>query len=179
MIQKQGYLIELKPEYLVEDFDRYAQSQEWFGRLKLRQVFKQFNPSKYRGISRDPLQPDVSLDQKINDLIMEIDGVEPTNVAARHRYRGILGEPDYDIYQEINSINNTDDILLSSVNDAEDIISLTDNPSKWEIIQVSRYSYVDKQKILGYDIGYWGGDHFSLIADVFVIPMWHPMNRSL
>jgi hypothetical protein len=28
--------------------------------------------------------------------------------------------------------------------------------------------------LLGYDIGYWRGDHYSLISDSFVAPCWHP-----
>jgi hypothetical protein len=28
--------------------------------------------------------------------------------------------------------------------------------------------------VLGYDVGYWSGDHFSLINDTLVAPLWHP-----
>jgi hypothetical protein len=171
MNQEQGYMIVLKPEHLVAEYDRYAETKEWIGSLRvLRHAFRHFHPAKYRGISRDPLQPYESFDQKINDLLMESDGEVPCNVAARRRYREILGEPKEDI--DLNS--DFDEKLLSSVNDANDILSLTDDPTKWEIIQIARTPSVNTQTTLGYDIGYWGGDNFSIIADVCVIPRWHP-----
>ena len=55
-----------------------------------------------------------------------------------------------------------------------EILSLTDDPSKWEIIRIAKTSRTNKQTTLGYDVGYWGGYNFSIIADVCVIPRWHP-----
>lgn len=67
-----------------------------------------------------------------------------------------------------------DEDLLKLLRDAVEVLSLTDNPSTWEAVHFSRCGASDLGKLLGYDIGYWGGDHFSLIAGTIVIPRWHP-----
>jgi hypothetical protein len=28
--------------------------------------------------------------------------------------------------------------------------------------------------LFGYDVGYWGGDHFLIVCDTVVAPQWHP-----
>ena len=58
--------------------------------------------------------------------------------------------------------------------DAEEVVSLTDDSSIWEIINVSRGNAGSVGTPLGFDVGYWDGDHFSLIADTIVVPRWHP-----
>ncbi|MGE5294175.1 MAG: hypothetical protein ACM3VT_05050 [Solirubrobacterales bacterium] len=54
------------------------------------------------------------------------------------------------------------------------IHGLLDQLSSWEIIHVQRDEFLVSDATLGFDIGYWSGDHFSLIADTIVTPMWHP-----
>jgi hypothetical protein len=82
--------------------------------------------------------------------------------------REILGEPDEDVDSQI------DEDLLPSVEDAQNVLSLVDNPIQWEIIHVTKADDIPASNTLGYDIGYWGGDHFSLIADSIIAPHWHP-----
>jgi hypothetical protein len=38
---------------------------------------------------------------------------------------------------------------------------------------VRRYFYESNDNILGYDVGYWAGDHYSIIADTIITPTWH------
>lgn len=42
------------------------------------------------------------------------------------------------------------------------------------VVQVRRAQFVDSAPVLGFDVGCWGGDHFSLICDSMVRPTWHP-----
>jgi hypothetical protein len=56
---------------------------------------------------------------------------------------------------------------------ASKILALTDTPSDYEILLVTRDEIAPKSQTLGFDVGYWGSDHFSIIADAMVMPRWH------
>ncbi len=57
---------------------------------------------------------------------------------------------------------------------AHRIFQCLEKPQEYEIIEVSREPFSDRYHFLGYDVGYWGNNHFSLICDTVVMPMWHP-----
>ena len=167
MSQDQGYMIVLKPGRLLERFDQEMTARgKGVGLRKRRQAFAHLEPERYRGLGRDRLEPDVSLDQSIVDIIAKVDRVIPTNVAARRRYREILGEN--------RDREDNDWELLESLEVAKEVMSLTDDPSEWDVIHVTRGPGNWSERTLGYDIGFWGGDLRSLIADVIVIPLYHP-----
>jgi hypothetical protein len=42
------------------------------------------------------------------------------------------------------------------------------------VVKVLRDAFVDSPAVLGFDVGYWGGDHYSIICDSIVTPTWHP-----
>jgi hypothetical protein len=50
----------------------------------------------------------------------------------------------------------------------------TDDPSTWEIVHVARGTTDPVAQTLGFDLGYWDGNHFSALCDVLVMPRWHP-----
>jgi hypothetical protein len=167
MMQTEGYMIVLKPGALLE---RYAESyvaQENPGPLQeLREAFSRFDIRCYRGISRDPLLAYPSLDQKVIDDFQAAGKDMKSDSKAQRRFREIIGDLPCD--PEIN------EEALASLIDAKEILALTDKPSTWEIIHIARGDNRSVGTFLGYNIGYWGGDHFSLIADTIVVPRWHP-----
>ena len=166
-MQTEGYMIVLKPDTLLE---RYAQSyvaQQNLEPLRnLRDAFSRFDIRRYRGISRDPLLPYPSLDQKVIDDFQATGKDMKSDGKAQRRFREIIGDAPCD--PEVN------EEALASLNDAKEILARTDQPSIWEIIHVVRGDNRSVGTFLGHDIGYWGGDHFSLIADTIVVPQWHP-----
>ena len=106
----------------------------------------------YRGISRDPLVP----------LSFGVaDDYEP---AARQRYAELADAKPDDFVHD----------LLPSLAAARDVQRLLVAADRYEILRIRSGDFVPDPLTLGYDIGYWAGDHFSLICDSAVLPTWHP-----
>jgi hypothetical protein len=168
-LQTEGYLIVLKPEISASV---YSASDVAVRNVKplgiLRKAFAAFPPERYRGINRGPLMSFWSLDSETVSASSERTNDTKSNAKARRRMREILGEPDESVDSQI------DEDLLPSVEDAQNVLSLVDNLVQWEIIHVTKADAIPVINTLGYDIGYWGGDHLSLIADTIVAPHWHP-----
>ena len=61
---------------------------------------------------------------------------------------------------------------FKSIEDAKKVYRLIEDKDNFEIIEISEEKGTDT-KTLGFDIGTWW-TAYSLIADTFVIPMWHP-----
>ena len=68
--------------------------------------------------------------------------------------------------------------LFPSLEDALAVYRLLEQPDAYEIVYVERAGLTTTAPTLGYDIGYWGDDHFSIICDVAVTPLWHPPSPS-
>lgn len=162
---KQGYLIVKEPRSNLECYESSCAHTGNEGILRrLRSTFACFAPEKYRGISRSPLEGD-SWDDPAQVKALEDAGIDMTsNREARARLDKSIDESDdsYDI------------CLIPRLEDALCIHELLDQPSQWEIVHVRRAELLANDATLGFDVGYWNGDHFSLIADTIVTPMWHP-----
>jgi len=188
-MQTQGYMIVLKPEALIKMYDQHLVAQlassylrehhEAFASYlyKLRETFVAFDPKRYRGICRESLFAYPSLDQKeIEEFQAKSNWFGVTfgeaDARARYRFREIIGKPldEYDPYP----LSGKSYDVLDNLADAKELYFLLDDPKRWEIIHVSLEGSLNSENTLGYDIGYWGEDHFSLIADTIVIPCWHP-----
>ncbi len=166
-MQTDGYMIALKPGRSLEQYaESYVAKQNPGPLRELREAFRMFDVKRYRGICRHPLLPYPSLEQKVIDAFEATGGDMKSDAEARRRFCEILGDPPYD--------PNVDEDLLASLGDAREVLSLTDDPARWEIVHLARGEMASGGTPLGYDVGYWGGDHFSLIADTIVIPCWHP-----
>jgi len=162
----QGYLIVLKPlvNFNRDESSRVAARHRDFLE-QMRSAFACFPPEKYRGIARFPLDG-CSWDDPSLVEALEESGVDMrSNRNARARLDESLDKSD-DLESDI--------CLVPHIEDALDIHGLLDQPDSWEIIQVRRDEFQTGPATLGFDIGYWGGDNFSLIADTIVTPMWHP-----
>jgi hypothetical protein len=157
-MSNQGYLIVLKASANIEryesivlrDGDREAYRQH-------RDSFAQFDPRSYRGISREPLNGYLLPEEKRPDSAV-------LNLAARLRLSEIVPE---------TTVDYCDDSFIKNAEDAESIYDMLEDKANWEIIGIRRDTFGNERGVLGFDIGYWGDDHFSLIADTIVTPRWH------
>jgi len=84
---------------------------------------------------------------------------------ARWRFREAIGSADEDDPYESD--------LLPTAELAHELHALLDRPSDYEVVALSRNPTIRVTSAFGFDIGYWSGDHFSLICDVAIMPRWH------
>jgi hypothetical protein len=143
---------------------RTHQAAELFQRLC--ETLKPLPRERYRGISRFPLMPLPSVDPEVLLEFQESGCDVKTDHAARRRFLQMLGDdvPESDF----------DEDLLPDYTAARDVFALLDSPNEYEIVQFAREPFLDDAVCLGFDVGYWGGDHYSIICDSAVRPLWHP-----
>ena len=165
-MQSVGYSILRRADLLVDEYeksDSALQNREHLAALRL--ATSPLNPRRYRGISRQPLEPEATRDLAIRQEL------EPAaklgrNASARARFRKLVGFPEYD--------PEASEECLAKLEDAEEVFSLLETPEEYEIVLLEKDDSESHPLILGYDVGYWSGDHFSIIYDTLVAPLWHP-----
>ena len=167
MRQTSGYAIVRTPTALVKAYDesiRTHKAAELFQRLC--EKLKPLPRGAYRGTSRFPLMALPSDDPEILRAFEETGCDVKTELPARRRFLELLGDdvPESDF----------DEDLLPDYAAARDVFSLLESPNEYEIVQVAREPFFADVDCLGFDIGYWCGDHYSIICDSAVRPMWHP-----
>jgi hypothetical protein len=138
----------------------------------LRKALDFIDPKKYRGISREPLKPWSKID---DDRVKR--GVKALidlrrDEAARRKFLELNGVDRYDwgLYDHEDDHNLE---LIQDLSIAEELQKLVDSPEDFEIIEIARGNFGTKHNFLGFDVGYWGQDHFSIICDSAIIPKWH------
>lgn len=162
--QIDGYLVVLKPEVAFAKWQMEAERAgvQSFGEYSatLRAAISAIDPQRYRGIQRDPIdrwwegeRDERSQNERARRRIWELFGPDPC--------LGWTQPPWFD------------PDLLPTLEMAGEILSLTDAPSDREILRVTRNDVAPTQKTVGFDVGYWGSDHFSLVADAMIAPRWH------
>ena len=167
MRQTSGYGILRMPAALVQDYDSSMRThQAWELFQRLCDALKSLPRSDYRGISRDPLMPLPSSDPEILRAFENTGGDMHTNRAARLRFMRVLGD-DY-------PLSDFDNDLLPDFSHAAEVFSLLESPGEYEIVQLVRDDFCNNGDCLGFDVGYWGGDHYSILCDSAVTPLWHP-----
>ena len=149
-----GYLILEKPEEVLRKYEERISIQNYIEEYrKFRNTFSDFNPNEYLGVSRNPL---FAVSQNLQSEYKEIQ------------------EPDAQDYLSVLEEQNlSSDDLIFDYNEAIKTYTKIVNKNRYDIIQDRKDTFEDNNNILGFDIGYWNGDHFSLIADTIVIPTWH------
>jgi hypothetical protein len=155
------------PTALVRAYDesmRTHQAAELFQRLC--EALKPLPREAYRGSSRYPLMPFPSFDPEIVRTFEEAGCDVTTEQAARRRLLALVGEND--------SPGDLDPDLLPNLAAADDVYSFLESPTEYEIVQLAREPFLADVNCLGFDVGYWGGDHYSIICDSAVRPLWHP-----
>ena len=133
---------------------------------RLCDTLKPLPREAYRGSSRCPLMPLPSLDPEILRTFEETGCDVKTEQAARRRFLQVLGDdlPERDF----------DEDLLPDYAAAREVFALLESPNVYEIVQLAREPFFVDVDCLGFDVGYWGGDHYSIICDSAVRPLWHP-----
>ena len=153
-MKSSGYLIVKKTEEILRSYEKAIAERNVLEQYKkFRNAFSYFNPAKYLGISRDPML-----------------GV-PKELQSE--FVGILESEALDFLSHIQEQNLYDDDLIYDYNDAINTFKKIKNKQIYEIIRLCKETFEDNLNVIGFDIGYWEGDHFSLIADTVVIPTWH------
>lgn len=177
--QNEGYFIVLKPEYVIERFEKRERIQRYFEKFQqFRKVYSSINPKKYRGISREVFKPYECFD-KANLRWYEEHDITECGL-ARLRMAEIqkdLVECKYDS-SAYSWFGQVAEDLLRSFDEVKEILSFIEDTSFFEVIFVRREVFNVNAYTLGFDVGYLGDDQFSIIADIAVIPQWHPADPA-
>jgi hypothetical protein len=165
--QIDGYLVVLKPGPTFGAWKTYAERTAGAESVAahsaaLRTALPTIDPSRYRGFQRDAIDRSWDGDPSA--------GERAPNYRARCRIRDLYG-PDPCLRWSQPPWFDPD--LLPSIEVAREFLSLTDAPSDRELLRVTRINVEPTPNTLGFDVGYWGSDHFSLIADAMILPRWH------
>jgi len=125
---------------------------------KLRNAFGNINVNNYRGLSRQSLSP---IPKELKENYKNIE--EP-------QAQFLMNE----IIENSCAILHDDDIdMIINFQDCINVYNKLENKSIYEIIRTSIDDTSKSENFLGFDIGYWGGDNFSIISDSILLPMWH------
>jgi hypothetical protein len=157
-----GFMILRKVDDLLND---YHQTELVINNIEslnlLREAFSFVDPNGYRGVYRQPLES------------WDDDYPEQDNIEARKKFTRIVGKErnKWILYRDTCYCNKE---LIDSLEDAMEIHSHLENPPEYEIIEVVRDDFGTEYDFLGFEVGYWAGDHFSLICDLVIMPQWHP-----
>jgi hypothetical protein len=157
-----GYLIITTSEKSIQTYDNLDFVKKNRDNLnQLRRLTDFLNPNEYKGFGRQLLTSHPFYPTGQDGLIEDIEeNDEWDNIKARKK----LAELEYS--------ESNDDFYFKELQDAERVFELLDSKADFEITEIS-----DEQettaKTLGFDIGTWSTS-YSLIADTFIIPMWHP-----
>jgi hypothetical protein len=158
-----GFLIVQDASLIVAAFDAVQIAEGWAEPLRdLRNELSFIEPTKYRGMGRAPLEPYLGL---IIERHRRERGEDVSNLTARKRFAEFVGEDNGPLIPDLET--------------SRELISLLDKPALWEIIGVSQESLEPTANTLGFDLGWWGSEFYSLIADCAVAPAWHgpPLER--
>jgi hypothetical protein len=161
-----GYAILCLPHVLLREYEeavpRQGTETEW---RALRRALPHVDPSQYRGTERDIVQAYPGSDQRSIDL-WRSQGFDQ-NEAARVRMARII-EGD----REGLSLDRDDD-LFGDRTIAEEVRALLERPDDFEVVLLDRTHTPATAATLGYDVGNWGGQYYSIIKDSAVMPVWH------
>lgn len=135
----------------------------YFGYVKsLWEALPRVAPEMYRGIARGVLR-------RYEEGEDQDRGVGPEREARVMLLERLGPDPNEEYALEFH-----DPDLLPDLAFAREVIAATETPSDWEVIRVARETTKGTPVTLGFDVGYWGSDHFSLIGDTMFMPRWHP-----
>ena len=153
----EGYLIVCRGAEFVSRFQARAAAEGFKQDVAaLREAVKFVDARKYRGMGRDPLlpYPEPYVEGVLRRRGQDVD----SNSAAAKRFRKLLGD---------------NGPLIPQLEVAQELFALVDDRAAWELIGVSRMDLGVTLQTLGFDLGWWGEEFYSLISDCIVAPKWH------
>jgi len=169
--QNEGYVILRSQRQLLAEYEHSKEAmtnRQYLSRL--REVIAFVDPILYRGIARDPLRPLGSDEDALNQ---NTPVGEIGEVKARRVFQQIIGENralwDYD-----PSKRDICKEMLDELGQAQKIYHHLEAPQHYEIVHLARGESQADGLFLGYDVGQWAGEHFSIICDSVIRPKWHP-----
>ncbi len=123
------------------------------------------DPLSYRGIGCivDGIPPSPDEDQESWLAAFNVDKSDP--LLATRLAIGRFFEDD---------LLNTNGYLLFDPKHVREALDLAPLSEHLQPVRVRRESFSNGTSVLGFDVGYWGGDHYSIICDSIVTPTWHP-----
>jgi hypothetical protein len=164
-----GFLIVLKQDVKIAQWQKKHKANDQFNVYigLLRETFNSVNPISYKGIDRYPLEAYTE-----EDILKHPPDDSEYTKKARIKMYDILNSKQKALlmYEDFNDDEN----MFTTMKDAITVYNLLQNKGDYEIIELYRNKYNLNETFLGFDIGYWGSDHFSLISDIFIAPQWHP-----
>lgn len=172
--QNEGYFIVLKPEFVIERFEKEERIQRYFEEFQqFRKVYSSINPKKYRGISREVFKP-YGCFTKASLRWHEEHDLTDCGLARLRMAELQQDLVDFNYNSPSDSpLELTAEDLVRSFDDVKEILSLIEDTSFFEVIFVRREVFKVNTYTLGFDVGYLRYDQFSIIADIAVIPQWH------
>ncbi|MCP4246683.1 MAG: hypothetical protein GY778_06510 [bacterium] len=173
MTQDSGFAIAKKPDVLLKEYLASSLGEENAKPLRELCTVTGLDPGAYRGISRELLMPFPSLDEKVIAEFESTGGDMQTESVARREFcrlmEGSWPDSDAAFFEQ-----NYDEDLLDTIDRARRVFSLLRRPEDYEIVRFRRNHFRVTDESLGFDLGYWDGDHFSVVCDCAVRPCWHP-----
>jgi len=163
-----GFELLRKPAKLLEEYvgsEHARRNAELLAQIRSSAWFVE--PANYRGIAREPLEVCSSGDRIEKEVGKE--------ASARGKlFEAIAAQRTKCAQFRCGWDYGEDEGLLPGLDQAVMVFKSLETPEDYEIVEVSLEPFSREFELLGYDIGYWGGDHFSVICDSVVMPRWHP-----
>ena len=155
------YLITQKQDYVIKSYLNLHNNnvngfQDYYSQF--RSIFDISLVNQYRGISRMPLSP---VPRKQKNQYKNIVEPEAQFLMDKYinKYCTKYKDDDIDMLLESSHLNNVINKIISK--------------NRYDPIKISTVNDKKNKKFIGFDIGYWGGDNFSIISDSMLLPMWH------
>ncbi len=151
---------------------------------ELRAALPEVDPTTYLGFDREPIGRAIdglklvdlpATDPRVLGRFVEEFGRSPPGLpadvhSAERHIRERLG-PDPTMYWAVHFVDSD---LLPTLVLAREVKSLVVHSEDYEIVRVERGSEARHASTLGFDVGTWGSDHFSIVRDAMLAPRWHP-----
>ena len=164
-----GFAVMKLPAVLNSAYERSPSAEGTRDALTaLRAALKNINPANYRGIDRCPLC-ESPIPEPGWAGVPEHEVLDQRDVAARLRMLDFVGTRNEDHFAPVCCV-------VPIIENARELIKLVDSPEQYEIVRLSQSAVGDacvEKNDLGFDVGYWGSDSYSIICDSAVWPRWH------
>lgn len=128
---------------------------------ELRRALPPVDFTSYRGIGRTALG-----ESPWQSAGWQGSGVQPpeTEIEARLTLAG-FHDPDGDAGDAR--------AYLSTLDQLRAVEAVLESPADFDLVELCSDSELPEH-LLGFDLGYWDGDNYSIICDAAIWPVWHP-----
>lgn len=163
-----GFALVKLPAALNESYERYISKRGGLDAVRqLHGLIKHVDAANYRGLERCPLSKDPIVEPWSAGNAEHYRAVDERDTTARLRFMEIVGSQDV-CAPSANTV--------PTLEHARELLSLVDSPANYEIVRLTKAlpETARKDSHLGFDVGYWTGDSYSILCDSAIWPVWHP-----